>query len=404
MEAVNEAVAGLETFFATLSREPDFDAEELQAYDATDIMLVAAAAEAALSAAADAVSGSAPTGAPTIDLSMPGALAIIGDRHGALTLGSLKLLGAAQPRVHQDPVLGERALALNAAATGFAGAYASLPLDRELLEGAKLVLIQLPRAIDALREIAWNIAAYADPAVVVLAGGRDKHMSLRMNEVLREHFDEVSAGRGWRKSRVLTGTGLRRPTSASPFPVWGRDRALDFGLAAYGQTFGGPTLDHGSRLLLETLGASPVAGAPATVVDLGCGNGVLAVSAAKRWPGARVIATDQSAAAVGAARLTAAGAGVAIELHRADALEAVGDGEADLILLNPPFHTGATVHAGVGHRLIRACMRALKPGGELRLVYNSHLQYRQLVQREIGETKQLARDKTFTVLAATKRG
>jgi 16S rRNA (guanine1207-N2)-methyltransferase len=93
-----------------------------------------------------------------------------------------------------------------------------------------------------------------------------------------------------------------------------------------------------------------------------------------------------------------------IEIHRADALEAVPDGWAELILLNPPFHSGAAVHAGVAHRLIRACRRALAPGGELRIVFNSHLQYRPLVEREIGPSRQIARDRTFTVLSATGSG
>lgn len=91
-----------------------------------------------------------------------------------------------------------------------------------------------------------------------------------------------------------------------------------------------------------------------------------------------------------------------VEVHRADATEAVPEGWAELILLNPPFHTGSTVHAGVAHRLIRACRRALAPGGELRLVFNSHLRYRPLVETEIGPARQLARDKTFTVLSAMR--
>jgi trans-aconitate 2-methyltransferase len=37
------------------------------------------------------------------------------------------------------------------------------------------------------------------------------------------------------------------------------------------------------------------AGAPRTVVDLGCGTGALTASLAERWPGARVIGVDSSA-------------------------------------------------------------------------------------------------------------
>ncbi|NLB46901.1 MAG: methyltransferase, partial [Microbacteriaceae bacterium] len=142
------------------------------------------------------------------------------------------------------------------------------------------------------------------------------------------------------------------------------------------------------------------------VIDLGCGNGVLTVSAALRFPDAEVLASAQSTAAVRATRLTAEAAGVAnrVSVRRADGTEGIPEGWADLILLNPPFHTGSTVHTGVAHRLIRAAAHSLAWGGELRLVFNSALGYRPLIEQVVGETRQVARDRTFTVLSAIRRG
>lgn len=384
----------LTDLFSRLSREPDFDAPELQAHDAADLLLLETAA--------------GDLGSSGFASLAPGDLAVVGDRHGALTLGAAAL-GAEGIRTHQDPLLGERALQANAARVQreLAGGpssrgYTSQPLSEDLLAGARVVLVQLPRGLDALDEIAWSVARWAAPGVRVYAGGRVKHMSLGQNAVLSKYFGEVRAGLARRKARVLTAGSPQAPGSA-PFPRWGSDPDLPFRIAAHGATFGGPALDRGSRLLLR--GLASAAPRAARIVDLGCGNGVLAVAAALARPGARVIATDQSSAAVAASRLTAdaAGVGERVEIHRADALKAVPDGWAELILLNPPFHTGATVHAGIAHRLIRACREALAPGGELRLVFNSHLRYRPLVEREIGPTRQVARDRAFTVLAAERR-
>ncbi len=395
----DERAGEIRALCARLSREPDLDAPELQAYDTADLLLLE-------------------TAEPAIRGLAPGELVVIGDRHGALALGAAALFGARGIRSHQDALLGERAMARNAEALGL-GAGPDLAgsavvvshndLGESLLHGARVVLLQLPRGLDALDEIAAAIARWADPSVVVFAGGRVKHMTRSMNEVLARSFGEVTAGLGRQKARVLTARDPL-PVPADAYPRWGTDPELPFRIAAHGATFGGPTLDHGSRLLLAGLAASaahPLGGNrdPHRIVDLGCGNGVLAVSAALRWPDAEVIATDQSSAAVAATRTTATAAGVAdrITVYRADGAEAVPDGWADLILLNPPFHTGATVHAGIAHRLIRSCARALAPGGELRLVFNSHLGYRSLVEQVIGPVRQVARDRTFTVLAATRR-
>ena len=370
----------LDEVFGALSRHPDFDAAELEAFDATDRLLLETAADAIAALGEDE-------------------LVVIGDRHGALTLGARAVLGASRVRVFQDPLLGERALAANAERAGIDG-FTSLPLDRSLLAGARVVLLQLPRSLDALDEIARAIAAEADPDVQVFAGGRVKHMTLAMNEVLGRSFARVTAGLARRKSRVLHATGPR--AVAARFPVWGDDPDLDFRVAAFGATFGGATLDHGTRLLLAAHGTTDAIAAADRIVDLGCGNGVIATAAARANPNAEVIATDQSAAAVAATRLTAEAAGVSsrVRVCRADATETVPDGWADLILLNPPFHSGATVHAEVARRLIRSCARALAPGGELRIVHNAHLAYRSLVERVIGPAEQVARTRTFIVLAA----
>ena len=389
--------APVDDLFSQLSRAPDFDAPELRAYDSADRLLLETAA---------AVRGSSGF-ARGVGALIPGRVVVIGDRHGALTLGAVAVLGAAEVRVHQDPLLARRALDANARRLGLEGRYSQHELDSALLTGATLVLMQLPRSLSELEQIAWSIARHAEPDVTVLAGGRDKHMSRGMNDVLSRYFADVSAGLGKRKARVLTAQSPRPgfDVEEPPFPVRGSDPELEFDLAAFGATFGGATLDHGSRLLLRTLREDPPGAPPRRVLDLGCGNGVLATWAARAYARAEILATDQSAAALAATKLTATWAGVAdrVRVDHADGTEAVPEGWADIVLLNPPFHSGAIVHAGVGRRLVREAAQALAPGGELRLVFNSHLAYQSLVSQVVGPVAQLARDRTFTVLRAIKK-
>ncbi len=188
--------AAASPFFDQLRRTPDVEAPELVAVDATDRLLLDEAAGDLAAHPADVV--------------------VIDDSHGALTLGAGELHGATSVRVHQDLLLGELALAANAERTGRAGTYRSLPLDAELVRGARVVLAKAPKSLDALRELAKVVAAGADPGVTLYVGGRVKHMTHAMNEVLGDCFADVSATLARQKSRVLVARGPRPVTPSFP--------------------------------------------------------------------------------------------------------------------------------------------------------------------------------------------
>ena len=368
--------------FGELRRRPDVEADNLFAYDATDRLLL------------DTMSERLPAN---------GSVSVVGDTHGTLTLGA-QHQGARKVHVHQDPITGERALDANAALLGSAGEYAFHPLGRDLFDGARLVLLQLPRSLEALDEIAWHIAAAASPDVTVLAGGRVKHMTPAMNQILSSYFGSVTAGLARQKSRVITASAAL-PVGPCPFPTQaeydvGLSRPLQ--LRAYGATFGGAKLDPGTRLLLQHLHHAPPT---ASAVDLGCGNGTIAAYLALSRPTLSVTAIDTSAAAVAATRATAEANGVGgqVAVVREDGLAGRPDAGDKLIVLNPPFHSGHTVHAGIALKLFAEAGRALQPGGELWTVWNSHLHYRRALERLVGPTRQVARDRRFTVTVSTRK-
>ncbi|MEY9877655.1 release factor glutamine methyltransferase [Streptacidiphilus sp. MAP12-33] len=128
------------------------------------------------------------------------------------------------------------------------------------------------------------------------------------------------------------------------------------------------------------------------VVDLCTGSGVLAVSIAAEYPGARVHAVDLSPEAVAVARANAAGLPVQVLVGDASTALPELDGTVDLLVANPPYTpVGHTVHAPEvadfdpplavwagqeGLDVIRAVeSRArglLRPGGALLLEHGSH--------------------------------
>ncbi|MDQ0664044.1 16S rRNA (guanine1207-N2)-methyltransferase [Arthrobacter ulcerisalmonis] len=376
----------LAEIFHVLRRRPDVEAPNLQAWDATDLLLLETA----------------------VQLGRAGStVAVIGDRYGALTLGASAVLAPASLRVHQDLITGERALRLNAAelagpeAADAGPGFVQLPLGPELLAGADTVLLQLPKTLAELEEIAAAVALHAAPGVRLLAGGRVKHMSLGMNAVLERCFVSVQPQLARQKSRVLLAGGPKPATASQRFPVVEHLSELDLDVAAHGAVFAGPRLDIGTRFLLTFLAAMKPA---RHAVDLGCGTGILAAMYARQFPAAAVTATDQSAAAVRSALATARANGLAdrISVLQDDALGTFPDGAVDAVLLNPPFHVGAGVHAGAGLKMIEAAGRVLAPGGELWTVFNRHLAYLPALERHVGPTVVEGRNPKFTVTRSTR--
>ncbi|MDD7963645.1 class I SAM-dependent methyltransferase [Microbacterium thalli] len=365
-----------------LRRWPDVEAAGLVAADAADRLIL----DESASARAEI---------------RPGELVVIGDAYGALTLGAASD-GADGIRVHQDALSGEAALAANARQWAPEARFASMGLDAELVSGARVVLLRLPRSLDALADIAATVASAAAPDAIVFAGARVKHMALAMNDVLRTAFERLDVTHARDKSRVLIARTPRAVTL--PEPRAGRVDGLE--IRAYGGAFAGARIDIGTRLLLQHLpGDAPAGTADDPWIDFACGTGVVASAWATRHPDVHVYASDQSAAAVASARATAIANGVAdrVSVVRDDLLSRRADASASLIALNPPFHSGSAVSDRVAPRLFADAARVLRPAGELWCVWNSALRYRPVLERLVGPTRQITRDPKFTVTVSRRR-
>jgi 16S rRNA (guanine1207-N2)-methyltransferase len=379
--------------FETLRRWPDLESPELVAVDAADRLLLS---ELEHEVRAD----------PTL---LESGLVVIGDNFGAITLAAIADLGFASVRVHQDARSGELALENNAELTAVKG-FTQHELTEDLVVGARIVALRLPRSLDQLDQWSALIAAHAADDVLVFAGGRIKHMTLGMNDVMKQYFEKVVASLAVQKSRVLRARLPKREAALADLAFWPKSKRydnIDMTIFSHGGVFAGINLDIGTRELLAVLDQTPASAS--TIIDFGCGTGVLAVAIARLRSKAIVIASDQSTAAVLSAKATIDASSTAtsplgerVSVVRDDALSSQPDASADLILFNPPFHAGAAVHSDTSLRLFEDAARVLKHGGELWVVANRHLGYQAHLSRIVGETREVSRTPKFTVTASTK--
>lgn len=125
-----------------------------------------------------------------------------------------------------------------------------------------------------------------------------------------------------------------------PDAAWTRFEAEGMTLVSHPGVFGHGKLDDGTRLLLGELPGTLEGRADkgrGDILDMGCGDGILAAWLARR--GARVTAVDVNGFAVEATRRTLAANGLAGEALASDVYSALGDRTFDAIVSNPPSIT-----------------------------------------------------------------
>ena len=397
--------------YAALSKAPDPEGEGIPAGDAADRLIVDLAAA-------------------TIRKSSTGTVVTVGDRYGALTLASMSL-GARGVRVCQDSITSQIALDSNAdrlfleapktelreSRGGTGPTFHFVELGPSAFSEAKVVLLRLPRDLAVLAQWVRLIAAHAAPDVRVFAGGRIKHMTTSMNEVISEAFERVDVSLARQKARVLiasqpradlwVGFGDEGPTVDEAY-----DDDLGLWVCSSAGVFAPGRVDIGTRFLLpflvdeSNLRADGDISQALLAADLGSGTGILGAALLKEHPEYRLVASDRSRAAVRSTEATLRknlGDDRRFEVVLDHGLSKQKDSSLDLVICNPPFHSDTAVAESIAVPLFRDAARALKPGGVMLTVFNSHLPHRRALGRIVGPTTQLGRNPKFTVTKSVKR-
>jgi 16S rRNA (guanine1207-N2)-methyltransferase len=137
--------------------------------------------------------------------------------------------------------------------------------------------------------------------------------------------------------------------------------------------FGWNKIDAGSRLLLEHL-PSELKG---KIADFGCGYGYLSVMLKERYPHLETIdAYDADARAV---LCCARNGGDKVNVLWQDMRVFDAKPLYDVVIMNPPFHTGKNEDLTLGQIFIQKAWQSLKKNGRLFMVANRNLPYEKVV-------------------------
>jgi 16S rRNA (guanine1207-N2)-methyltransferase len=156
-------------------------------------------------------------------------------------------------------------------------------------------------------------------------------------------------------------------------------------------------VDSGSALLARHL-PDDLGG---TVADFGCGWGYLGRVLLDRAPAIHrldLIDAEHRALEAARANLTDARA----SFHWLDLTRETAPATYDIIVCNPPFHTGRAATPALGQQVIEAAGRALKPGGRFYMVANRGLPYEPLLKTHFAAFETLADNNKFRVSVARK--
>ena len=341
---------------------------------------------------------------------------VVNDAFGALTVALSGRPGSTPPELLTDSHVSVLATRANLERNGgdpdvltvHAGPDA---LPAEVALQVERVLVKVPKSVALLEDQLRRIRRVVPAGTPVIGAAMVRHLPRSAVEVFDRVVGPATTSLARKKARLVHAeVDATLDPGAWGWPKeyrspWGDVVVDQPGVHAAGR------LDAGTAQLLAHLDL-PGLDADATVLDLGCGDGIVGLAVARAHPDARIVGVDESHLAVASAELTFRrnlGQQHGAEFEVADVLEVepgrpvVEEASVDVVLVNPPFHHDRAVGDETAWRMFTQAHRALRPGGELRVVGNRHLAHHAKLSRIFGSSDVLSSDPRFVVCRAVRR-
>jgi len=265
-----------------------------------------------------------------------------------------------------------------------------------------IIIFKMVKSLELLSYEISLASKVLKPGGGIILSGMSKHIHRSTITLFEKHFQSVSTSLAKKKARLLFASDLRKKESYQILKSFPIIQYKELTIASYPGVFSFKKIDDGTQFLLETMTINP---GIETVIDLGCGNGIIGIYLAKYHDIKKLIFTDDSYLAITSAKenwnntiQTSVEADFLIE----HSLQSMPDNSVDLVATNPPYHQGFTNIMQIALSFFSDAYRVLKKGGELWIVANNHLGYFNALDIMYASVTKVAKNSNYTIYKAVK--
>lgn len=267
------------------------------------------------------------------------------------------------------------------------------PLD-QLNNRTDLAIMKMPKSVDLLEMYLQQLIPSLNTDAKVIIGFMTRHFSSKAWQLVAEYFEECTQTKALKKARLMI---LSKPKSFVKKELFHRISFKEnIILKQYYGIFSAQKIDFATQFLLEHL---TVKETDNKILDLGCGNGIIALIAQQQNPKAELHLIDDHFLAIESAKLNFSSSPTTT-FHFTSDLNHFEENSFDLVVSNPPFHFEYENNIEISLNLFQQVKRILKASASFILVANRHLNYQTHLVKIFKQVEIVAQNDKFVIYRA----
>jgi 16S rRNA G1207 methylase RsmC len=267
------------------------------------------------------------------------------------------------------------------------------------LEGVyDYVLIQIPKNMSFFEDILCHLTQHLHFKSKMICGSMVKHLAPASFDLLNKYIGKTSTSLAQKKARVIF-ADFEKAKVQSTYPLSVKIESFEIPFTHHSNLFSRDKLDMGTRFFLEYIPR----GHFKSILDLGCANGIIGIKAKMMNPDTKIHFSDDSSMAIESAQTNYKNYFKdEASFFWTNCFENQPKKSLDLVLCNPPFHQGNTIGNFIASQMFQDAYDALKDGGMIRVIGNSHLGHQKNLKRIFGNSTIVATNSKFIICDAKK--